>query len=391
MSAADLLVVLKDINETMMTKCAHRITEQLSEKKGDHLSLERKLFLTMDKNVQQLVDYITTSLLAVREELGPSRVSSLLLGIAGRCTGYNQHKEKVYHKHLVKVKKLEDEFSGTVESVLREELEGGHHSLDGIYADALAHSQQYFEGQHVQEFSMEHSQHDERNYLKSRNFMHSYDGVQSPNNNGNKQLNQKQSIATHSVFIDPKVLCEINGSIETVLSSASVPEVPNADDNLRSAATQSSLAVVDILKMIQTQSESTDKSSVSEVASHVHGPSNSNILHPMATPYRRKPCAPPKPPPPRQPDNEDLFQVSRSNSEHLCSEYKEVPILSQYNMRSVEELQSKLNKRKRTLPVLPKQNVDVVDQSKIRILGLDFEEQSGSSKSHNAAKRRRSK
>ena len=389
MSAADLLVVLKDINETMMTKCAHRITEQLSEKKGDHLSLERELFLTMDKNVQQLVDYITTSLLAVKAELGQNRVSSLLLGIAARCAGYNQLKEKVYNEHLVKVKKLEDEFSGTMQSVLREELEVGHHLLDGIYADALAHSQKYFEEQNVQEFSMEHRQHDERNYLKSRNLIHSYDGVQSPNNNGNKQLNQKQSITTHSVSIDPKVLCEF--SKETVSRNTSVPTVPNAGENLRNEETQSSLAVVDILKMIQTQSEGTDKSSASAAASRVHSPSNSNILHPMATPYRRKPCAPPKPPPPppQCSINKDLSQDSRLNMGNIRTDYKEEHRSSPYHMRSVEKLQSKLNKKKRKLGISLQPDVTACDQSEIRILGLDFEGTSARSKYQYDAKRHR--
>ena len=208
MSAAELITVLKSINESVAVKCRDRILHQLSEKKASHVLSERELFWAIDQSVQQLVNRITNSLLTIKSRVGEHVVTGLLQEFSVHCSGYNQLKQGVYDQHLVKTERLEDVFGVTLQRVLAEELEGGHNLLDGIYADALSEGSHIMNnpicnGRNVQTLSMNGNPHQNVESSTSIEGLHINKEANSSNTDGTAMLNMpKQLNLEQSVEID---------------------------------------------------------------------------------------------------------------------------------------------------------------------------------------------
>eukprot|EP01084_Bolivina_argentea_P111048 198246_1 len=101
MSAAEIITVIKAINDHVTVKYSGLIIDYLTEKKKAHLLFERELFNDMDKAVQQLINNMSSLFNATRKE------SEAFKKIAMQCSEYNKWKQKKYDDHLLKIEQLE--------------------------------------------------------------------------------------------------------------------------------------------------------------------------------------------------------------------------------------------------------------------------------------------
>eukprot|EP01084_Bolivina_argentea_P086001 155452_1 len=140
MSAAEIITVMKAINDHVTNKYCDAIVGYLNEKTNAHLLFERQFFNSMDQSVQKLVNEITGALKPTSSSVGPiSSVSKNILSkIQKHCNKYNQKKKNMYDNHLVKIKQFEQKCINIIQQMLKEKVTVQNNLFDAATANPSA-------------------------------------------------------------------------------------------------------------------------------------------------------------------------------------------------------------------------------------------------------------
>eukprot|EP01084_Bolivina_argentea_P086004 155459_1 len=142
MSAAEIITVMKAINDHVTNKYCDAIVGYLNEKTNAHLLFERQFFNSMDQSVQKLVNEITGALKPTSSSVGPiSSVSKNILSkIQKHCNKYNELKKTMYDNHLAKIKEFEKKFIEIIQQTLKEKVTHQNNLFDTAILSPPAHA-----------------------------------------------------------------------------------------------------------------------------------------------------------------------------------------------------------------------------------------------------------